>query len=402
MKLNMGEPNFVGLYAGCGGADIGFVRNGFKCAGAFDINSSALQVHERNINCPIFNVDLSTFDLTEIYSNDKIDIVFSGAPCQGFSTAGKRELDDPRNSLLIRGGEIALALKTKIFVSENVMGSFAGAHKKYWNILEGMFRSSGYKTFFIRVNCLDLGMAQMRKRILFFAWKNGAEMVTWPVAKQNRVLRDVLLNVEHQENHYGYVLDQRDPKYKIALRIKEKQKLCNVRGGTRAVPSWDIPEVFGRVTKAERDLLVSLRALRRQNRVRTEGDADPVSLKVINSIHGARSFERIESLKKKGFIVSKGKNLFDLTQTFNGKYRRLALDAPCPTVDTRFGNPTYFLHPKENRGFTVREAARIQGFADDFIFGGSLLEQFRMIGNAVPPPLSQTIASIVKDQLLKA
>ena len=73
---------------------------------------------------------------------------------------------------------------------------------------------------------------------------------------------------------------------------------------------------------------------------------------------------------------------------------------PSTTVDTRFGNPIYFLHPEEDRGFTVREAARIQGFPDNFVFGGSLVEMYRMIGNAVPPPLSEIIADIVKNQLL--
>lgn len=76
------------------------------------------------------------------------------------------------------------------------------------------------------------------------------------------------------------------------------------------------------------------------------------------------------------------------------------MNEACTTVDTRFGNPIYFLHPEEDRGFTVREAARIQGFPDDFVFKGSLVEMYRMIGNAVPPPLSEIVANIVRDQLL--
>ncbi|HMG66240.1 MAG TPA: DNA cytosine methyltransferase, partial [Chitinophagaceae bacterium] len=82
-----------------------------------------------------------------------------------------------------------------------------------------------------------------------------------------------------------------------------------------------------------------------------------------------------------------------LAHTFNGKYRRLCYTKVSPTVDTRFGNPKYFLHPEEHRAITVREAARIQGFPDNFIFKGNKAEQYRMIGNAVPPKMSHWLAA---------
>ena len=107
-----------------------------------------------------------------------------------------RKVDDPRNSLLLRGGEIALELGSKVFISENVMGSVSGKHKKYWNELESRFRQHGYKTQFIRVNCLDMGMAQMRKRILFFAWQNGVNEIKWPEKVTHRTLGEVLENLE--------------------------------------------------------------------------------------------------------------------------------------------------------------------------------------------------------------
>jgi DNA (cytosine-5)-methyltransferase 1 len=69
------------------------------------------------------------------------------------------------------------------------------------------------------------------------------------------------------------------------------------------------------------------------------------------------------------------------------------------TVDTRFGDHRLFLHPIENRGFTVREAARIQGFRDDFVFSGTLAQQYRMIGNAVPPPVGRSVAELVRHLL---
>jgi DNA (cytosine-5)-methyltransferase 1 len=89
-----------------------------------------------------------------------------------------------------------------------------------------------------------------------------------------------------------------------------------------------------------------------------------------------------------------------LSHTFNGKYRRLSYAHPSPAVDTRFGTPAYYLHPEEPRGFTAREAARIQGFPDSFFFEGTKATQFKMIGNAVPPPVAESIATAIKERLL--
>jgi DNA (cytosine-5)-methyltransferase 1 len=105
------------------------------------------------------------------------------------------------------------------------------------------------------------------------------------------------------------------------------------------------------------------------------------------------------SLIAKGFVRCKGE-LYDLTHTFNGKYRRLRWDDAAPTVDTKFGDPRLFLHPAEDRGFTVREAACLQGFPLSFIFEGSPRQQHRMIGNAVPPPTAEIIARWIRYTLL--
>lgn len=393
--------NYVSLYSGCGGADIGFHRKGFNNIGSFDINNFALEVLKENLNVPVYNIDLSKpIDLNDYIKIKPVHVVFSGAPCQGFSTAGNREYSDPRNNLLVRGGELALMLNTEVFVSENVMGSLSGNLKDYWNSLDKLFVSHGYVTDFVKVNCLDIGMAQMRKRVLFFAWRDSSKSIQWPKKKSPRNLSDVLKNVEVAPNNIGYQIGSDDEKVKIARHIGQAQKLSNVRGGERAVATWKIPEVFGNVNEEEESILVSLRNLRRRNRQRQIGDADPVHLDVLIDEYGDVVVKHLENLVDKGYVKRKEQDKYDLTRTFNGKYRRMSMQEPSTTVDTRFGNPIYFLHPEEDRGFTVREAARIQGFPDGFIFKGSLVEMYRMIGNAVPPPLSEIVADIVKNQLL--
>lgn len=393
--------NYLSLFSGCGGADIGFHKNGFHNIGSFDINNAALNVLRRNLNIPTFNIDLNTADVPEIIGNKRVDVVFSGAPCQGFSNAGNRIYSDPRNNLLLKGGEIALKVGTKVFVSENVMGSLSGRLKEYWDNLNNLFISNGYKTEFIKVNCLDIGMAQMRKRVLFFAWKGAAKCIVWPEKRKSKNLGEILKDFDSVQNNEGYNLEADNYKTKIAERIGQSQKLSNVRGGKRSVATWEIPEVFGEINSSEKSILISLRNLRRKNRIREFGDADPVKLEYLVKEYGNGVVEKINTLEKKGYVKRKANDSFDLTRTFNGKYRRLSLNEASTTVDTRFGNPMYFLHPIEDRGFTVREAARIQGFTDDFVFEGSLQEQFRMIGNAVPPPLSDIVANIVKNQLLE-
>jgi DNA (cytosine-5)-methyltransferase 1 len=186
----------------------------------------------------------------------------------------------------------------------------------------------------------------------------------------------------------------------IARRIKPGQKLCNVRLGRRSVHTWQIPEVYGPTTQDERRILEILVRTRRSCRTRLKGDADPVALSVIRSQGGARAAELLASLLSKGFVKKIGRR-FDLANTFNGKFRRLELDRPSFTVDTRFGQPGCFLHPTEDRGFTVREAARIQGFPDSFRFFGDTRGQYRLIGNAVPPPMARFIARIVRSALLR-
>src|SRR5207302_303230 len=126
---------------------------------------------------------------------------------------------------------------------------------------------------------------------------------------------------------------------------------------------------------------------------------DPVSERHLRTELGYSVSSLLKRLIDKGYVRRVGRR-YDLSHTFNGKFRRLSLDLPSLTVDTRFGNPRYFLHPTQQRGFTVREAARIQGFPDSFVFSGSESSQFRLIGNAVPPPLARGLASFVIEAFL--
>ncbi|CAN5883093.1 hypothetical protein BH18ACI4_BH18ACI4_00770 [soil metagenome] len=386
------------LFSGCGGFDLGFLQAGFRCVGAFDIDPLVVDVYRTNLKSPATICDLSSDSLdTEALSN--LDVLLSGSPCQGFSTAGKRNINDPRNDLLMAAGRIARTFLPRVFIAENVSGVRSGPHRKYWDALNCMLVDAGYRTADLVCEGTKMGVPQIRRRAILLAWRTKKDTeVTIPILKGGTT-RSALGSIEEHPNHLVQVLPSNSDLDRIAKRIKCGQKLSNVRGGPRAVHTWDIPEVFGKTTREERILLEAIMRLRRQCRSRQTGDADPVQIRLLRKSIGGPVRELLLKLKHKGYVRLDGP-FCDLVHTFNGKFRRLHLDYPSPTVDTRFGDPRYFLHPTENRGLTVREAARIQGFPHSFVFDGPERAQYRMVGNAVPPPLANCLARFVADALI--
>lgn len=375
--------------------DAGFIQAGFQCLKAFDIDKRAVDVHNSNLGKTAEVADLRLITAEQLLSNGQPDVVVAGSPCQGFSTLGKRELHDPRNSLLLRAGELALRANPKVFVAENVAGALAGDHKFYWFTLEDMLRDRGYSTTTLKLNASNVGLAQRRARAILIAWRGSGEPALPQHPIQSISLRAVLAGVDRLPNHEKEMLKLGSHGHKIAKRIGPGQKLCNVRGGTSSIHTWDIPEVFGATTKEERAVLEATLFLRRRDRKREWGDADPISVRSITKEVGFASNEIVKRLIDKGYMRRIGTEV-DLLNTFNGKYKRLGWDSVSLTVDTKFGDARFFLHPDEHRGFTVREAARIQGFSDNFLFPSERKESFRMIGNAVPPPMGKHIADGLK------
>ena len=107
------------------------------------------------------------------------------------------------------------------------------------------------------------------------------------------------------------------------------------------------------------------------------------------------SYPTLSALAARGFVRCV-EDRFDLTHTFNGKYKRLEWDKCAPTVDTRFVEPRYFLHPEECRGFSIREMAALQDFPARFMFPACVTTSSRLIGNAVPPRFSQAMANEIR------
>jgi len=390
----LGGRSFVSLFSGCGGLDLGFTQAGFRCSVAIDLDPKALAVHKSNISGNTLVCDLSQ-EAFPLQLESPPDLVLSGSPCQGFSTIGKMQPNDIRNQLLLRGATIAVAMRARVFVAENVPAVAFSSHKKYWDELGLFLRNSGYSCSSLTLLASDYGVAQMRKRLFLVAVRGPHTLKLLPQKAAKVILKDAIGDLcvpkPDLQNHDPQALSLSSTDLAIAKRIGQGQKLCNVRGGDRSIHTWDIPEVFGKTTVRERRVLNELLRLRRRERVRENGDADPVELPSLQSHLTWNPDCEIQSLILKGYLRQIGECI-DIAHTFNGKYRRLSWLGVSHTVDTRFGSARNFLHPELHRAFTVREAARIQGFPDSFSISGSIHDQFRMVGNAVPPPVAKSIA----------
>lgn len=392
------RPEFISLFSGCGGLDVGLEAAGLSCSHAFDIDPEAIQVHRNNVPGEATVADLNKLSASDLVKQTKPKVIVAGSPCQGFSTVGKRDINDPRNSLLTRAGQLATSLRPRVFIAENVAGAISGPHRHYWDSLDSHLRESGYSTTTIRLNAKELGLAQSRSRIFLVAWLGDRTINHTIKSVEPVTLAHALKGVQGIHGHDVQLLSPNSTHYKIAQHIGPGQKLCNVRGGSNSVHTWQIPEVFGRTTATERRLLSAIMRIRRIERIRDFGDADPVKLKSLQREIGSDAEDILNTLIGKGY-VRKLPGGYDLTNAFNGKYRRLDWNSISITVDTRFGDPRYFLHPSENRSFTVREAARLQGFPDAFVFSENTRTNYRLIGNAVPPPMGKEIGELAKTLL---
>jgi DNA (cytosine-5)-methyltransferase 1 len=394
-KLNHAQWRTTSLFSGCGGLDLGFHREGFRTERAYDVDRTANLTFNRNVAPVARLADLSTC----APPIDGADILLAGAPCQGFSTVGKRDLDDPRNALLMRAASLALAARPRIVLMENVPAAISGAHGRLWTTVEDMLRWYGYNVRRFVAIGHESGIAQRRSRLFMICWRGSDCIRIEPDPLLPPTLRQVLDGVASVPDHDPSPLRSGSRELAIASRIPPGAKLCNVRISERTVHTWDVPDVFGAVSDREREVLVAIVRLRRRARRRDHGDGDPVlPSTVAGHLHRnvARDLARLLEL---GYL-RRIPPYVDLTHTYNGKFRRLAWNAPSPTVDTHFGDPALFLHPDEDRGLTPREAARIQGFPDDFSLKGSRRDRFRLVGNAVPPPMAARLARFVREALL--
>lgn len=342
--------NVIDLFSGAGGLSYGFESAGFNILLGIDNDAKALETFELNHNgakaiCGDITQISYEKDIKPLIGDKKIDVIIGGPPCQGMSLSGPRKFEDPRNKLYLSYIRLVEEIRPKAFVIENVpglVGLFGGQIKD--NIIE-KFTDMGYDIQYKILCAADYGVPQNRKRVVFVGMKKGG--FSYPNPLEYKVTCSMALSdLPPLEDGIGeeYAKYETEPQnaYQKLMRKHSEQ----VRNHIAAVHSEKVQKIISLVPDG--------------------GNYKDLPEEYINS------------------------------RNFHVAWTRFASDKPAPTIDT--GHRHHF-HYKYNRVPTVRECARLQSFPDDFIFLGNKTQQFRQVGNAVPPLLAEAIAKSLKEQL---
>lgn len=374
------RPIGVDLFAGAGGMSLGFEQAGFDVRAAVEIDPVHCATHERNFpHTATICKSVTRTSGKEIrklagLGNSVVDVVFGGAPCQGFSMIGQRALDDPRNQLVNDFVRVVVELEARYFVFENVKGITVGKHRQFLDELMATFDAAGYDvlTQWRVLNAAEFGVPQDRQRLFLIGCRRGETLPSYPRPQTSR----------------GGKIE-----------------------GTEPTPTC--AEALGDLPDAEQfpDLL----------------DSDTVSARLGNPSAYAAALRGLSNdPDRAGFEYSREWDPSLLTSSLRtdhtplsrkrfaetnpgtvepvSRFFKLAADGISNTLragtDSQRGaftspRPIHFEHA---RCVTVREMARLHGYPDWFRFHVTKWHGARQIGNSVPPPLARAVAS----QIMKA
>lgn len=355
----------IDAFAGAGGMTLGFSKSlghPFDCVWANDFNEYCVETYNTN-----FGEHCQSGDIVDILNDPSVsipeaDVVIGGPPCQGFSLLNKKREGDSRKQLWRPYFDILKRSGAEVFVMENVpqlLGSFEHGE------IMGMAEAMGFKVWGDVLCAADYGVPQTRRRAFIIGCRFFNPALMFPPRKThfnpNKNGKQLIIPFDNN----GY--------------LKEAQQWKTVRDAIEDLP---VPEG-------------------------TEIRNTPPPL----DLHFGRNPTEL-SRKRYRAIPREGMNRFDLQRIApeltpecwirkksggTDLFGRLWWDRPAFTIRTEFYKPEKgrYLHPKQHRPITHREATRLQSFPDDFIFKGSKIEVAKQIGNAVPPLLAARVADVV-------
>lgn len=409
-------PNFtyIDLFAGAGGLSEGFIREGFVPIAHVEMNKDACDTlrtrtayhYLKSINklqdyysyleqkitrddlwniipehliTSVINKEISQDTLPFIFGeidkqlkNKEVDLIIGGPPCQAYSVAGrvrKDMTDDPRNHLYKYYVEFLKKYRPKMFVFENVPGILSANNGIYLDLIFNAVRNAGYELDKRILNAQDFGVLQDRKRVIIIGWRKDLEL------------------------HYP-AFDKIEMQFEIGKHLfSDLPKIKSGQG------SWGISKY---VRKTNQYLEIS--------GIRNGID---FTTQHISRFNNANDLEIYRIAVDKW--VNKGKRLnyaelperlikHNNVKTFTNRFQVVNHNGVSHTVVAHIcADGHYYIHPDihQNRSITVREAARIQSFPDDYFFESSRTAAFKQIGNAVPVLMGVGIAAKIKYMLSK-
>lgn len=355
----MKKYRIIDLFSGCGGITKGFYdTNRVEVVGAIDFDKAACKTYQFNFpDSKVINGDINEISVDSTGFKD-IDIIVGGPPCQGFSGLNrwnKQLEDDPRNKLFFQYLRFVEELKPKAILIENVRQILTSKNGFARITICELLDKMGYNVVYDVINAAEFGVPQNRLRAFFVAIRKDIGKFNFNLLEKNKSAKVTVLDalsdiieIEEQAksdlNGYNYILGEPKSKY------QEKMRSGNI-------------------------------------------------------LNNHLIYYPTESVQEKIKYVPEGGNWkFVPEELFKSKrdnrhsnyLKRLDSNSQSVTIDT--GHNVYF-HPKFNRVPTIRESARLQSFPDDFYFIGNKGEQFRQVGNAVPPLIAEVLAKAIMEVL---
>lgn len=404
--------NFIDLFAGAGGLSEGFIRAGFEPVAHVEMNRDAcdtlktrtayhwLKNNDRireyysylkgeisrielwdkipeNLINSVINSEISNETLPAIFkkidselSGEKVDLVIGGPPCQAYSVAGrarKNMEDDPRNHLYKHYVKFLERYKPKMFVFENVPGILSAGNGHYLSKIFDAVEKAGYKLEHKVLNAKDFGVLQDRKRVIIIGWNKK-------------------LNLKYPE------FETFELKHEVLTHLfSDLPKIKSGQG------EW----LTTKYIKSTNDYLES-------TGIRNGIDFTTQHISRFNNENDLEIYKiAVEKWIKEGKRLNYGELPERLikhnnTQTFTNRFQVVNHKGVSHTVVAHIcADGHYYIHPdiKQNRSITVREAARIQSFPDDYFFESSRTAAFKQIGNAVPVLMAEGIANKIKEMI---
>ncbi len=397
--------NFIDLFAGCGGLSEGFYAQGFNALAHVEIDHFACETLKTrmkyygydDVEKAVLEEDITSkgilAKIKKAVGEQSVDLIIGGPPCQSFSPLGKAKdennmQDDPRNYLFENYVKVLNYFKPKLFVFENVTGLLdtevkgKSIFKMILRRLRRNYRVLGDEDTIV-FNATNYGVPQERKRVILIGVRKDINIAAEDVYKEikkTHYLPGAPSGAEKGLKKYVTVKDA----------IGDLPKLQQGQGEK----SMDYPNEYDSCNPYVKKIRKRSDRKLRDHVARRNNEKDVERYRAMAENH----WNFLELLEHRPDLGHEKKRVF-----FNS-YKVQWWDMPARTIIAHlYKDGNQFIHPDPDQGrsITVREAARLQSFPDDFVFEGSRSEQFKQIGNAVPPMLAEAIANAVRLQLEK-
>ncbi len=373
MKKNAKSPSVIDLFAGAGGLTEGLRLAGYRSILANEYDEMAARTFSHNHpKIPIIVRDIKKLSVSEVMElsgveSGKLNLICGGPPCQGFSLAGQRLDDDPRNEMFREFVRIVQGLKPEVFLFENVSGIMSMAGGGVLKAILAEFHKIGYTCEYSLLNAAAYGVPQLRKRFILIGSRDGKHIGPPPPTHTGK------------PGELDFFIGALSP----------------------YLTTWDALGDLPQLVQGEGAQELDFSATPR-NEYQRERRGIRVPGKLFN--HQATRHSKI-IIERYSVIPEGGDNSQVPEHLRTKKINVFKLHRNTPARTVTCNHRTDLLHPIIPRGTTVREAARLQSFDDDYQFFGNLTRKARwvtqddQVGNAVPPLLAKAIGLHIKKEM---